>query len=93
MKIEYDADKRQRNLEGRGLDFESIVDVFNGFYLVRTDDRKDYGEVRHIMLGALGDRPVVCVWTERGDAIRVISMRIADEEEREIYRRELERSG
>ena len=93
MKIEYDADKRHRTLEARGLDFESIVDVFDGFYLVRTDDRKDYGEVRHIMLGALGGRPVVCVWTQRGDAIRVISMRIADEEEREIYRRELERSG
>lgn len=88
MKIEYDQSKRQR-----GLDFESIVDVFNGFYLVRTDDRKDYGEIRHIMLGALGERPVVCVWTTRGDAVRVISMRIADDEEREIYWRELERSG
>ncbi|HJT40898.1 MAG TPA: BrnT family toxin [Rhizorhapis sp.] len=93
MKIEYDPNKRQRTLEERGLDFESIVDVFEGFYLVRTDDRKDYGEVRHIMLGALGERPVVCVWTPRGDAVRVISMRIADDEEREIYWRELERSG
>lgn len=93
MKIEYDPNKRQRTLEERGLDFESIVDVFDGFYLVRTDDRKDYGEVRHIMLGALEERAVVCVWTRRGDAVRVISMRIADDEEREIYRRELERSG
>jgi uncharacterized DUF497 family protein len=93
MKVEYDPAKRLRTLEARGLDFESIVDVFNGFYLVRTDNRKEYGEVRYIMLGTLGDRPVVCVWTRRGDAIRVISMRIADDEEREIYRRELERSG
>jgi len=93
MKIEYDPNKRQRTLEERGLDFESIVDVFERFYLVRTDDRKDYGEVRHIMLGALEDRPVVCVWTQRHDAVRVISMRIADDEEREIYWRELERSG
>ena len=93
MKIEYDPDKRQRTLEARSLDFEAMVDVFDGFYLVRTDDRKDYGEVRYIMLGALGDSPVVCVWTQRGDAVRVISMRIADEEERDIDRRELERSG
>jgi uncharacterized DUF497 family protein len=93
MKIEYDANKRLRTLEARGLDFEQITDVFDGFYLVRTDDRKDYGEVRYIMLGALGIKTVVCVWTRRDDAVRVISMRIADEEEREIYRRELERSG
>lgn len=93
MKIEYDPDKRLRTLEARGLDFESIIQVFDEFRLVRTDNRKDYGEIRYVMLGALNDVPVVCVWTPRGDAIRVISMRIADEEEREIYRRELERSG
>ena len=91
MRIEYDPAKRQRTLDERGLDFEAIADVFEGFYLIRTDDRKDYGEERNIMLGALGDWPVVCVWTQRGDAVRVISMRIADDEEREIYRRELAR--
>jgi uncharacterized protein len=93
MKIEYDPSKRQDTLERRGLDFESIIEVFEGFYLVREDDRKDYGEIRYVMLGALADKLVVCVWTLRGNAVRVISMRIADEEEREIYRRELERSG
>ena len=92
MKIEYDPIKRQQTLETRGLDFESIVKVFDGFYLVRADDRRDYGEVRNVMLGALGDQPVVCVWTARGDAVRVISMRSADDDEREIYRRERERS-
>ncbi|PTS87950.1 hypothetical protein DBR17_05270 [Sphingomonas sp. HMWF008] len=93
MKIEYDPDKRERTLASRGLDFQSIAEVFDAFHLVRTDDRKDYGEIRYVMLGALKDVPVVCVWTRRGDAIRVISMRIADEEERKIYARELERSG
>ncbi|WP_310224021.1 BrnT family toxin [Sphingobium xenophagum] len=44
------------------------------------------------MLGLLDERPVICVWTPRGDAIRVISMRIADDDEREIYWRELDRS-
>lgn len=91
MKIEYDPAKRQRTLNERGLDFESIVAMFDGFYLIRTDDRKDYGEVRHIMLGALDGKPLICVWTQRGDAVRVISMRMADEDERDIYWRELER--
>ena len=92
MKIEYDPAKRQRTFDERGLDFESIVAVFDQFHLIRTDDRKDYGEVRHIMLGLLDDKPVICVWTQRGDAVRVISMRIADDEGREIYWRELDRS-
>jgi uncharacterized protein len=93
MKIQYDLSKRQNTLEQRGLDFEDITYVFDGFYLVRKDNRKEYGEIRYIMLGALNDKPVVCVWTPRGNAVRVISMRIADDEEREIYRKELERSG
>lgn len=61
MKIEFDPDKRLRTLDERGLDFRDIVDVFDGFNLVRTDDRRDYGEVRYVMLGALHDRIVVCV--------------------------------
>jgi uncharacterized DUF497 family protein len=92
MNVEYDPVKRRRTLDERGLDFESINAVFDGFHLIRTDDRKDYGEVRHIMLGALDGKPVVCVWTHRGDAVRVISMRMADEDERAIYQRELDRS-
>lgn len=93
MKIEYDAGKRRWTLETRGLDFESIADVLQDFYLQRTDDRRDYGEVRYIVLGALNGRPITAVWTPRGDAIRVISMRVADDEEREIYWREHDRSG
>lgn len=41
MKIEYDATKRLRTLEARGLDFESAAELFDGFHLVRTNDRKD----------------------------------------------------
>lgn len=93
LKIEYDADKRQRTLETRGLDFEPMAQLLQDFYLQRTDDRRDYGEVRYIVLGALNGPPITAVWTPRGDAIRVISMRIADDEEREIYWREHDRSG
>ncbi len=92
MKIEYDAGKQQWTLETRGLDFESMADVLQDFYLQRTDDRRDYGEVRYIVLGALNGRPITAVWTPRGDAIRVISMRMADDEERKIYWRERDRS-
>jgi uncharacterized protein len=93
MKIEYDARKRARTLKERGLDFDNVPQVFDGLYITRVDDRRDYGEVRHIILGALDAKVVVVVWTARDDAIRVISMRHADDEERQLYREELDRSG
>jgi len=91
MKVDYDAEKRRWTLENRGLDFEAITQILDGFHLMRTDDRKDYGEIRYIVIGAIDARLVVAVWTPRGDAIRVISMRVADDEEREIYWRERDR--
>ena len=93
MRIEYDPTKRKQALEDNRPDFKDAASVFEGFYLTRTDDRKDYGEVRNVVLGCIGNRPVVLVWTPRDDAIRVISLRKANDEECEIYRRELERSG
>ncbi|WCT72146.1 BrnT family toxin [Sphingomonas naphthae] len=92
MRIEFDTAKRDATLEAHGLDFNDVAKVLGGFFLTRIDDRKDYGEVRHIVLGALDGRPVVVVWTPRADAVRVISIRIADDEEREIYWRERDRS-
>lgn len=93
MKIEYNQDKRLRTLKERGLDFEYAPLVFEGFHYTGEDDRKDYGERRYITVGTLLDKVVVIVWTPRGDATRIISMRIAHEDEREEYRRELDRPG
>jgi hypothetical protein len=50
-------------------------------HLTRIDDRRDYGEPRFISAGRLDERIVVIVWTPRGRARRVISMRKANERE------------
>ncbi|MDR7155120.1 uncharacterized DUF497 family protein [Sphingobium xenophagum] len=34
MRIEYDPSKRQKTLDARGLDFESIVTMFDRFHLI-----------------------------------------------------------
>lgn len=54
-------------------------EVFTGEYSQRVDDRKDYGELRLVTAGYLRGRLVVVVWTPRGDARHVISMRYAHE--------------
>jgi uncharacterized protein len=85
MEISYDAEKRAITLEKRGLDFEDAVPVFAGATLDIEDDRKDYGEVRWLTFGLLHGRLVALVWTARGEARHIISMRKANDRERQKY--------
>ena len=77
--------KRAVTLETRGLDMAQAEDVFAGPVLTIEDDRRDYGEDRFITIGFLDGTMVVLVWTPRGGADRIISMRKADERERTLY--------
>lgn len=77
MRITYDAVKRAATLAERGLDFADAAEVFAGVHATLDDDRIDYGEPRYITAGYLGGRLVVLVWTPRGNARRIISMRHA----------------
>lgn len=85
MHIEYDAAKRAQTLQERALDFADAADVFAGPTLDAQDDRADYGEPRFISMGDLRGRTVVVVWTPRGEARRIISMRYANERERKNF--------
>lgn len=89
MKITYDPTKRETTLRERGLDFETAAEVFAGHTYDRVDDRIDYGEVRTITVGLLADRMVVVVWTQRGEARHVISMRKANDREQARYEKYL----
>jgi len=81
MRITYDAAKRAARLAERGLDFADAATIFAGLHATLADDRKDYGEVRYITAGYLRGRLVVLVWTSRGSARRIISMRHAHAKE------------
>lgn len=81
VQIEFDADKRDRTLAERGLDFARAGELFAGATVTVEDARFDYGEPRFITVGALDGRLVVVVWTPRGEARRIISMRKANERE------------
>ena len=89
MRIEWDDEKCQANLEKHGLSFEDAWQVFAGDTLTIPDDRYHYGEKRLITLGRLAGRVVVVVHVARGEKIRIISMRKANEREQEIYQKRL----
>jgi uncharacterized DUF497 family protein len=89
----WDEAKRQKTLAERGLDFADAQQIFDGFNIVQTDDRRDYGEVRFLIIGSVQSELIVVVWTPRGDVKRVISMRKANVREEARYRDALDRSG
>lgn len=85
MQIAFDEAKRAKTLRERGLDFADAGEVFAGATLDLADQRADYGEPRVITMGMLCERVVVIVWTPRGAVRRIISMRYANEREREKF--------
>lgn len=89
MRITFDPAKRARTLTERGLDFADAAQVFAGLHATLEDMRRDYGEPRYISAGMLNDRLVVLVWTPRGSARRVISMRHAHADEEARWREHL----
>lgn len=89
MKITFDPAKRDLALRHRGLDFARAGDVFAGLTATVVDERFDYGESRFITAGELDNRLVVVVWTQRGEARHVISMRHCHAKEEEIWRRRM----
>ena len=81
MKLSFDPAKRAKTLTERGLDFARADEVFAGVSITLSDERNNYGEPRRVSVGLLDDRVVVVVWTPRGGARRIISMRKANERE------------
>ncbi|MBT3215192.1 MAG: BrnT family toxin [Deltaproteobacteria bacterium] len=91
MKIEYDHKKRQATFEERGLDFEDALIIFSGARRITwLDNRQSYGETRQITMGELSGRLIVIVHTQRGNTIRIISMRKANEREQHWFNEQFE---
>lgn len=89
MTLTWDEAKRQATIKERGLDFADCVEVFSGPGFEFPDTRKDYPEIRLIRVGFLRGRMVVLVYTPRGDARHIFSMRKANEREIKRYQARL----
>lgn len=85
MEIEFDPDKEALNRVWHNMGFGGAEAIFEGFRIDDEDGRDDYGETRFVTLGRMGRQVIVCVWTPRGDMARIISLRKAEKDEREIY--------
>lgn len=85
MRIEFDTAKNERNIRERGLSFDEVAEFDFETALIEIDDRHDYGEARMTAIGKLNGILHVLIFTMRGEALRVISFRKANEREVRRY--------
>ena len=83
MLYEWDESKRRDNIGKHGIDFERIYAFDWGTAVIEPSPRA--GEMRYIGIGYIGDRLHTVIYTERGTATRIISLRPASTNERNHY--------
>jgi uncharacterized DUF497 family protein len=73
--LEWDEQKRQRNIAERGIDFMEAINVFDDPKVsIIPDTREDYGEDRYNAYGTSNGRKMRVCFTPRNGKIRVITM-------------------
>jgi uncharacterized protein len=85
VEIEFDAAKNKANIAKHGVDMTLAAGFDFETATTWADTRKSYGEVRDIALGLIDKQLYVLVFTMRGRALRVISLRKANYKERKAY--------
>lgn len=88
MQFEWDDEKEQINIKKHGIDFETAALIFDDENRLEIyDEAHSEYEDRYITIGVINDITliVMVVYTERGDAIRLISAREATKKERRMY--------
>ena len=88
IQFEWDAGKAARNRRRHGVDFAEATTIFSDPLSLTIEDAEHSfpGEDRFVTVGEshLG-RIIVVAHTDRGDAVRIISARLATRREREQY--------
>jgi len=84
MKFEFDSKKSERNKIKHGIDFIEAQTLWEDpdrlFIPARTID-----ETRFLLIGKISEKHWSAIFTIRGDAVRLISVRRCRKEEVEIY--------
>ncbi|MBF0337941.1 MAG: BrnT family toxin [Nitrospirae bacterium] len=82
--FEWFEPKRLAVLKERNLDFFDARSLFDGRHLYTVPSPR-VTEERWVSVGEINGRLVAVVWMRRDDAIRIITMRRARDEEKRKY--------
>jgi len=86
MKFEWDENKSHSNKEKHGIAFEAATQLWNDKDRIEIQTSFP-GENRSILIARIENKPWTAIFTERGDAIRIISVRRARNKEAKLYER------
>ncbi|GAB7547722.1 BrnT family toxin [Cupriavidus sp. 8B] len=81
MEITFDPNKDAANIAKHGVSPALSAEIEWSEVMVRPDTRRDYSELREIGFGLIGDRLYCVVFTQRGETLRIISLRKANSKE------------
>ena len=82
MKFDWADNKNAENIRKHGIDFNDVIEIFNGPMIVNLDDRVNYDEDRYIGTGFLKNMIAIVIFIEKDDGvIRIISARKANKHE------------
>ena len=84
MKFEFDPAKRKANAAKHGLDFSAAQELWADEERLVAPARSD-AEQRQRLIGRAVGKLWTAIFTERGENIRIISVRRARDHEQEIY--------
>ncbi len=73
LEFEWDEEKRPAVIREREIDLARVARIFEGPVITDVDDRRDYGEIRPVSLGMVGDEAFYVVHTERDGVTRLIT--------------------
>ena len=87
MRYEWDENKNRMNLTDHGIGFEAIERFEWATAVKNIDAREDYGELRDVAIGFIGERLHYLVYVSDDDenCIRLISLRRATQREKRRY--------
>ena len=81
MRIEFDPAKDAANVAKHGVSLALAADLDWDLLLCHPDARRDYGELREVGYAPVAWRVYAVVFVQKGEALRIISLRKANERE------------
>ncbi|RFU44135.1 BrnT family toxin [Paraburkholderia sp. DHOC27] len=85
MDITYYLAKNEQNIANHGVSIELAAELDWSEVVAYVDTRRDYRELREVGFGVVNGRLYCVVFTQRGNTMRVISMRKANKREIRNY--------
>ncbi len=84
MEFEFDPNKSKKNKEEHGIDFIEAQQLWEDPYRIEIP-AKYLDEPRYLLIGKIDDKHWAAIFTYRKNKIRIISVRRARKNEKEIY--------